>query len=73
MNVEFHYYILKYIALNSGFSQKDSEVLAYSSQYVQNNYKESDWYKFQTACKDYQKEATNLLRKTLVQIDIHNW
>ncbi len=40
MNVEFHYYILKYIAVNSGFSNEDAEIIAYSSQLVDDNNKQ---------------------------------
>ena len=36
MNVEFHYYTVYYLAQQAGFSDEDAEVLAYSSQYLDN-------------------------------------
>ena len=135
MNVEFHYYILKYIALNSENkwneiskkiieitktsnnenlnykTQSDKRIELYKKIMNQNyfydeykwfnfivntdqrflndqtfkldpfkdkysfskNYENSHWYKFQIACKDYQKTATKLLQSTLTQLNIHNW
>lgn len=37
MNFEFHYYITKYLALQAGFDAEESEIIAYSSQYVDDN------------------------------------
>jgi len=37
MNLEFHYYITKYLALEAGFDADESEIIAYSSQYVDDN------------------------------------
>ena len=37
MNIEFHYYITKYLALEAGFDPEESEIIAYSSQYVDDN------------------------------------
>ncbi len=34
MQTDFHYYALKVIALESGFDEKEAELLAYASQYV---------------------------------------
>ncbi|MEM9540136.1 MAG: DUF6765 family protein [Cyanobacteria bacterium P01_E01_bin.42] len=39
MDVEFHYYMTYLVAARSGFSPKDARVIAYSSQYVDNNSK----------------------------------
>ncbi|MBC8385759.1 MAG: hypothetical protein H8E57_09620 [Candidatus Cloacimonetes bacterium] len=39
MNIEFHYYITKYLALEAGFDQDEAEVIAYSSQYIDDNVK----------------------------------
>ncbi len=36
MNTLFHYYIVYYLAEQAGFSQDDSSVIAYSSQYLDN-------------------------------------
>lgn len=36
MNVEFHYYTVYYLAQQAGFSDDEAEVLAYSSQYLDN-------------------------------------
>jgi len=37
MNIEFHYYMTKLLALNAGFEQDEAEIIAYSSQYVDDN------------------------------------
>ncbi|MCK4956284.1 MAG: hypothetical protein KAS49_01520, partial [Candidatus Cloacimonetes bacterium] len=37
MNIEFHYYITKYLALEAGFDGEEAEIIAYSSQYVDDN------------------------------------
>lgn len=37
MDVEFHYYITYLIAKKAGFSNEDSSIIAYSSQYVDDN------------------------------------
>jgi len=36
MNVEFHYYTIYYLAQQAGFTDSDCEILAYSSQYLDN-------------------------------------
>jgi uncharacterized protein DUF6765 len=38
MNIEFHYYLTKYLALEAGFEEDEAEIIAYSSQYVDDNY-----------------------------------
>jgi hypothetical protein len=38
MNIEFHYYITKYLALSAGFDEDEAEIIAYSSQFVDDNY-----------------------------------
>ena len=38
MNIEFHYYVTKYLALNAGFDEDESEILAYSAQFVDDNF-----------------------------------
>lgn len=37
MNIEFHYYLTKYLALEAGFDNIEAEIIAYSSQYVDDN------------------------------------
>ena len=37
MNIEFHYYLTAMIAQRAGFSEADAAVIAYSSQYVDDN------------------------------------
>ncbi len=37
MNIEFHYYIIHYIALKAGLSEQEARTIAYSSQFVDNN------------------------------------
>ncbi len=39
MNIEFHYYITYILAANAGFSSKEAEIIAYASQYVDDNQK----------------------------------
>lgn len=36
VNVEFHYYAVFYLAREAGFTPEDSEIIAYSSQYLDN-------------------------------------
>lgn len=38
MNIEFHYYITKYLALNAGFTKREAETIAYASQLVDDNF-----------------------------------
>ncbi len=38
MNVEFHYYVTKYLALEAGYDTDEAEIIAYSSQLVNDNY-----------------------------------
>ena len=37
MNLEFHYYIIHFLSRKAGFSSEDANILAYSSQFVDNN------------------------------------
>ncbi len=37
MNIEFHYYLTKLLALEAGFDRSESEIIAYSSQFVDDN------------------------------------
>lgn len=37
MDVEFHYYTTKYLAMMAGFEEDEAEIIAYSSQYVDDN------------------------------------
>jgi hypothetical protein len=37
MNLEFHYYLTKYLALEAGFENDEAETIAYSSQYTDDN------------------------------------
>lgn len=37
MDIEFHYYITYFIALKAGFKPEDAYIIAYSSQYVDDN------------------------------------
>ena len=37
MNTEFHYYITYLIAAKAGFPAEEARLLAYASQYVDNN------------------------------------
>ena len=39
MNIEFHYYITKYLAISAGYDEDDAEIIAYSSQFVDDNIK----------------------------------
>ena len=44
MNIEYHYYIIYLIAIASGFEMHEAYKIAYSSQYVDDNYDEYDIY-----------------------------
>jgi len=63
MNIEFHYYITKYLALEAGFDPEESEIIAYSSQYVDNN---SHIFKIHTPEKEiyenYISQTYNILK-----------
>jgi len=37
MNLEFHYYIIYFLCKEAGFSETESQIISYSSQYVDNN------------------------------------
>ena len=37
MDIEFHYYLTKYLALEAGFEEDEAEIIAYASQYVDDN------------------------------------
>ena len=37
MNVEFHYYAVYFLALRAGFEDRDAQIVAYSSQFVDHN------------------------------------
>jgi hypothetical protein len=37
MNLEFHYYIIYILCKEAGFSETESQIISYSSQYVDNN------------------------------------
>lgn len=37
MNVEFHYYIIHFLALRAGIPENQARIIAYSSQFVDNN------------------------------------
>ncbi|MBN2440801.1 MAG: hypothetical protein JXJ04_05630 [Spirochaetales bacterium] len=37
MNLEFHYYIIYFLCKEAGFEETESQIISYSSQYVDNN------------------------------------
>jgi hypothetical protein len=55
MNVEFHYYIVYFLSKEAGFSEQESQIIAYSCQYVDNNLVP---YKIQTGTNEYNTTAT---------------
>lgn len=55
MNVEFHYYITHWLAIKSGFSKIDAEILATASQYVDSAIVS---YKVETPKGSYTTRAT---------------
>jgi len=71
MNIEFHYYIVKYLALEAGFDNSEAEVIAYSSQFVDDN---SVQYKIKTddemIYENYITQTKNITRpkKQLMRI-----
>ncbi len=64
MNIEFHYYINKIIALEAGFDEDDAETIAYSSQFVDDNV-----FPFLVRYDDDDEQFENLVTQTL---DINN-
>ncbi len=70
MDIEFHYYITKIVALRAGFSKNDAEKIAYSSQYVDDNDicfivnkgKEGEYGNFISQTMDILKPKQELLR-----------
>ena len=71
MNIEFHYYLTKYLALEAGFDDSEAEIIAYSSQYVDDN---STQYKIElpdgSEYENYITQTKNILRprKQLMRI-----
>lgn len=55
MNLEFHYYLVNFIARKAGFSDPDAHILAYASQFVDNNILP---YEVDTARETYRTIAT---------------
>ena len=74
MNIEFHYYITKYLALEAGFDKGEAEIIAYSSQYVDDNFipfkiktPENDIYKnFISQTPDITNPEKKLIRMHLL-------
>lgn len=74
MNIEFHYYITKYLALNAGFAKDEAEIIAYSSQFVDDNIKryeiakpDGDTYRnYVSQCEDPLNPDKKLLRTHLL-------
>ncbi len=70
MNIEFHYHLTKYLALEAGFDNNEAEVIAYSSQYVDNNtvqYKikqpdGSEYENYMTQTKNITRPRKQLMR-----------
>ena len=71
MNIEFHYYITKYLAINAGFSPDEAEIIAYSSQFVDDNIKrftiltpdkKAEYSNYISQTRDITKPARELLR-----------
>lgn len=72
MDFEFHYYITGMIAYKAGFSKKESEIIAYSSQFVDDNtivYTVQD-KNTDEAYSNYISQTVNIFRprKTLMRI-----
>ena len=71
MNIEFHYYLTKYLALEAGFDNNEAEIIAYSSQYVDDN---STQYKIKfpdgSAYENYMTQTKSITRprKQLMRI-----
>jgi len=62
MNIEFHYYLTKYLAIEAGFEEDEAEIIAYSSQYVDDNYIE---YKIKISKDDYYENITTQFKDIL--------
>lgn len=74
MNIEFHYYITKYIALEAGFAEDEAEIIAHSSQLVDDNYisyqcrtpSGETYQNFATQTRDIAQPDTDQMRKYLL-------
>ncbi|MDY6914762.1 MAG: DUF6765 family protein [Candidatus Cloacimonadota bacterium] len=73
MNLEFHYYLTKYLAVEAGFENDEAEIIAYSSQYVDDNCIQFKIDKPDgTKYENYISQTQNILkpRKSLMRIYI---
>ncbi len=71
MNIEFHYYMTKYLAIMAGFESDEAEIIAYSSQFVDDNKVRYEIEKPDGEIyKNYITQTTNILRpkKKLMRI-----
>ena len=73
MDIEFHYYITYIIALRAGFNPHDAYLIAYSSQYTDDNHKRygisedtSDEY------RNYISQTANILKPKKELLRIHS-
>ena len=55
MNIEFHYYVVYFLSLRAGFSDRDAQIVAHSSQFVDHNIIS---YRVQSDHEEYQIEPT---------------
>ncbi|MBF8984064.1 hypothetical protein IZY60_10995 [Lutibacter sp. B2] len=63
MNVEFHYYITYLIAARAGFDPKEASIIAYASQYVDDNYRAFEISKgTPNAYNNYISQTMNILK-----------
>jgi hypothetical protein len=65
MDIEFHYWITGIIALKAGFNDKESNIIAYSSQYVDDNdrnYKIVDKKKNKKPYNNFVSQTMNILK-----------
>lgn len=72
MDIEFHYYITYFVAIKSGFNPDDAYVIAYSSQYTDdNNYIYEISPESPDAYKNYISQTLNILKPKNELLRIH--
>lgn len=75
MDTEFHYWVTGIIAREAGFSEREASIIAYSSEYVDENdicYSIEDrstgWHLFQGAIKAHERFSIKLLSPVFEKI-----
>jgi hypothetical protein len=72
MNIEFHYYMTKYLALNAGFEEDEAEIIAYSSQFTDDNFLQLNILTDNdTTYQNYVSQVADITNPPLKKLRIH--